>query len=204
MNNFATPFGLPDDAPELARRFAMIMAGLGALIARRFVKMPHLSGFTVLLFGRLNRAVRRLHRALTSPGKVRAPRVRGDRADGTRPARVGLPSGRGWIVRELGWEAAAYLGYLETLLAEIETQAALAAAPRAGRILRPICRMLGVFAALTPKIVPAEATPNIAPRAAAQAVLVVAVRPSRRSPHPGPLPEGEGEGLVPGRIFSGT
>ncbi|MBC7636148.1 MAG: hypothetical protein H7251_11155 [Acetobacteraceae bacterium] len=77
-------------------------------------------------------------------------------------------------------------------------------APRAGRILRPICRMLGVSATLTPKIVAADVMAKIVPVAAAQAVLVVAARPSRRSPHPGPLPEGEGEGLVPGRIFSGT
>ena len=203
MNDIATPFGLPDDAPDLARRFAMIMAGLGALIARRFVKMPHLSRFTVLLFGRLNRAVRRLHRALSSPGKVPARRVRGDRADGTRPVQVRLPSRRGWIVRELGWEAAAYLGYLEALLAEIETQVVLAGAPRAGRVLRPICRMLGVSAAVTPKIIPAEATPHIAPRAVA---TEVAVRKHpwafRRSPHPGP--EGEGERTVPDGIFSGT
>lgn len=201
MNNFATPFGLPDDAPDLARRFAMIMAGLGALIARRFVKMPHLSRFTVLLFGRLNRAVRRLHRALSSPGKVPARRVRGDRADRTRPVQVRLPPGRGWIVRELGWEAAAYLGYLEALLAEIETQVVLAGAPRAGRVLRPICRMLGVSAAVTPKIVRAEVTPHIALRS-----TEVAVRKHpwafRHSPHPGP--EGEGEGTVPGGIFCGT
>ena len=205
MNDIATPFGLPDDAPDLARRFAMIMAGLGALIARRFVKMPHLSRFTVLLFGRLNRAVRRLHRALSSPGKVPARRVRGDRADRTRPVQVRLPSRRGWIVRELGWEAAAYLGYLEALLAEIETQVVLAGAPRAGRVLRPICRMLGVSAALTPKIVPSEVTPNIAPTAAGVAVRKHP-RAERRYPYSGPFPEVDGASPLPvaGRIFSRT
>ena len=153
MNTSTEPFGLPDTAPELARRFAVIMAGLGTLIARRFLKMPHLSGFTVLLYGRLNRAVRRLHRALTRPaGKVRAARARAGRADGApaasgavaRERPVALPSGRGWIVRELGWEAAAYMLHLEVLLAEPGTQAALEAKPGLWRILRPICRMLGV------------------------------------------------------------
>jgi hypothetical protein len=146
MNAYATPFGLPDTAPEVARRFAVIMAGLGALIARRFLKMPHLTGFTLLLWGRLNRAVQRLHRALARPvGKVRAPRVPVDRDDDEMRVRpVSLPAGRGWIVRELGWEAAAYKGHLEILLADPAMLAALAATPGAARILRPICRMLGV------------------------------------------------------------
>ena len=148
MNASTTPFGLPDTAPEVARRFAVIMAGLGALIARRFLKMPHLSGFTLLLWGRLNRAVARLHRALMRPaGKARPLHTRLAQAvpaDDGRMRPKSLPSGRGWIVRELGWEAAAYKAHLEILLADPETLAALAARPGAARILRPICRMLGV------------------------------------------------------------
>jgi hypothetical protein len=154
MNSLAEPFGLPGNAPELARRFAMIMAGLGALIARRFLKMPHLSGFTVQLWGYLNRAVRRFHRALTRPAKVMAmARVRADRAGSARVRPAAWPRGRGWIVRELGWEAAAYMAQLEALLGEVATRAALAHAPGAGRILRPICRILGVAVAVTPDVV---------------------------------------------------
>ena len=150
MNLPGTPFGLPDTAPELARRFAVIMAGLGALVARRFIRMPHLVGFTLLLWGRLNRAVRRFHRALTVPAKVWVLRVRADRAAATRVRPTELPRGKGWIVRELGWEAAAYLTQLEALLAEIGTQAAVSALPGVGRVLRPICRMLGVSAVMMP------------------------------------------------------
>ena len=156
------PFGLPDAAPELARRFAWIMAGLGALIARRFLKIPHLSRFTVQLWNYLNRATRRFYRALTrKPAKVRATRVQGDRTDVERVRPVALPSGRGWIVRELGWEAAAYLGAMEVLLAEVATRAALTEKPRAGRILRPICRMLGVSAGVTPVAVRAKRAPAV-------------------------------------------
>ncbi|MBC7635350.1 MAG: hypothetical protein H7251_07090 [Acetobacteraceae bacterium] len=157
MNTSATPFGLPDTAPELARRFAVIMAGLGALIARRFLKMPHLAGFTLLLWGRLNRAVRRFYRALTlPPAPARAVRRQADRADDARARPVTLPSGRGWIVRELGWAAAAYMSQLEALLAEVATRAVLADAPGAVRILRPICRMLGVSAEVKPVIMRAK------------------------------------------------
>ena len=190
----ATPFGLPDTAPELARRFAMIMAGLAALVARRFLRMPHLSGFTVQFCSYLNRAVRRFYRALTTTAKRRAPLVR---ADGVKSGRVksalvrpvSWPSRRGWIVRELGWEAASYLGYLEALLAEVATRAALAAAPGTGRILRPICRMLGVTAAVTPRKieVPASEQPS-----------AVAIR--------APISVGVPNDIVPapGVIFSGV
>ena len=157
----ATPFGLPDTAPELARRFAMIMAGLGALVARRFLRMPHLARFTLQLWTYLNRAVRRFHHALTRPT---TPRARTNRAHVARVRPPRLPSRRGWIVRELGWEAATYLSQLEALLAELATQTALADAPAAGRIVRPICRMLGVSAEATPK--PVQATkPVTAPPA---------------------------------------
>ncbi|MBC7637128.1 MAG: hypothetical protein H7251_16175 [Acetobacteraceae bacterium] len=183
MNINPTPFGLPDAAPELARRFAMIMAGLGALVARRFLKMPHLVGFTGLLWGRLNRAVQRFYRALTVPAQAGAPRVRADRAATTRVRPEGLPRGRGWIVRELGWEAAAYLVQLENLLGEIATQHALAAAPGAGRVLRPICRMLGVPAASTPKLAPAALTPKLTSAALTQ--KVVANAPGGAAPEQG-------------------
>ena len=156
MNNATSPFTLPDGAPELAQRFAIIMAGLGALVARRFLRMPHLVGFTLLLWIRLNRAVRRFHRALTGTAKFR---TRGDRRDTVRVRGVALPSGHGWLVRELGWEAAGYMSQLEALLSEATTQAALAELPAAGRILRPICRMLGVSGAMTPKVLPVVASP---------------------------------------------
>ncbi len=186
MNTFSTPFGLPDTAPDWARRFAMIMAGLGALVARRFITMPHLTGFTLLLWGRLNRSVQRLYRALTIPTKAGAPRARVER---TRHVRLHLPSGRGWIVCELGWEAAAYLLQLEALLTEIATQTALARAPGAARIVRPICRMLGVSAALLPTSVAKVAEPM-----ARQEPALVAEEPAIRM---------EAIAPVPGRFFSG-
>ena len=177
MNMLSTPFGLPDSAPAFARRFAMIMAGLGALVARRFVAKPHLSGFTLLLWGRLNRSVRRLYRALTIPAKLRAPRARVERA---RQVQLRLPAGRGWIMRELGWEAAAYLLQLEALLAEMATQAALARAPRAARIIRPICRMLGVSASLVPQIAAkAVAVPDFAAATALIRVEAIASTPGQ-------------------------
>ena len=153
MNNLPAPFTLPETAPELAQRFARIMAGLAAVVARRFARMPHLVGLTVLLWSRLSRAVRRFHRALMQPSNKRAPRARADRAEDARPRPIALPSRRGWLVRELGWEAAAFMAQLEALLTEIENRATLARAPGAARILRPICKMLAVDKSVTPVLV---------------------------------------------------
>ncbi len=160
MNTYsATPFGLPDTAPELARRFAVIIGGLAALIARRFLKMPQLSRFTVRLWNYLSRSVRRFHRALTAttrPQTKRGRAARAARSDAGPIRPEALPAGRGWIVRELGWEAAAYLGAMEALLAEVAARTTGAGSPQAARILRPICRMLGIPAAVVLKLLPPQ------------------------------------------------
>jgi hypothetical protein len=58
-----------------------------------------------------------------------------------------VPTGRCWLVQ---WTQAAvgYRSFLETLVADPEMATLLAAAPGAGRILRPFCRALGVDAGL--------------------------------------------------------
>lgn len=131
------------------------------------MRMPHLVGLTVLLWTRITRVVRRFERLMVRPARVGAVRVRAlrvrtlrtGRGDGGRAAQVRLPSERGWLVRELGWEAAAYLGQLEALLADRAMRAVLASLPGAGRVLQPLCRMLGVpAAAIAPAVVVVAAT----------------------------------------------
>ena len=54
-----------------------------------------------------------------------------------------LPGGFGWLLR-LAPESGAYVGQIEYLLADPEMKALLAGSPQAGRLLRPLCRMLGI------------------------------------------------------------
>ena len=54
-----------------------------------------------------------------------------------------LPRGRGWLLR-LVPQAAAGASQLQHLLTEPEMAALIAASPHTGRLLRPLCRMLGV------------------------------------------------------------
>ena len=135
-----------ETAPETVLRLGLIVAGLAALIARRFLRDPKFGALVGPLWSWLNRSVQRFGRArsvavpmLPLAARARAPMVGVDRA-----ARVRFPAGRGWLVKALGWEAAGYGSQLQTLLAEPEMVALLAALPAVGRVLRPLGRMLGV------------------------------------------------------------
>jgi len=151
MFPFTTFLRWPDLAPEVVRRLAMILAGLAAVVAQRFLREPKLVGLTVPLWTWLRRSAQRFERAVARPRVVR-PVVAKD-ADsvpvvraGTARVRVRLPAGKAWLVRTLGWEAAGYGSQLAHLLGEAEMQTLLAEVPAVGRILRPLCRMLGVEA----------------------------------------------------------
>lgn len=138
----------PQDAvPELARRVGLILAALAALVAARFLRRPGLAGLIVPLWRRLTHVARRL-RAAARPGRVCRPAGAGAAVAGEDPGwrlpAVRLPTGRGWLVRELGWEAVGFGSQLAAVLAKPEMQAALAALPRLGRVLRPVCAMLGL------------------------------------------------------------
>jgi len=138
----------PQDAvPELARRVGLILAALAALVAARFLRRPGLAGLIVPLWRRLTHVARRL-RAAARPGRVCRPAVARaavvGEGPGVRLPAVRLPGGRGWLVRELGWEAVGFGSQLAAVLAEPEMQAALAALPRLGRVLQPVCAMLGL------------------------------------------------------------
>ena len=77
-----------------------------------------------------------------------------------------LPGGFAWVVRRMP-HAAVYGSQLRHWLRDPEVLALLAATPRAGRVLRPLCRMLGI-----------KRTPDMP---AALADLLWPPRPTRRS-----------------------
>jgi len=131
--------------PELARRMGLILGALAAVVARRFLREPALAGLIVTLWHRLNRVARRFEQAVLRPRpqRVRAKRVVVADAPVVAP-RPRVPGGRMWLVKVLGWEAVGHGSQLSALLAEPEMRAVLEAVPAVGRILRPVCRMLGI------------------------------------------------------------
>ena len=130
--------------------FSLLLTRLQAAIAARAARERALTVLLVALWGRsarmgarLERLVR-LWRAGTLPA-TRAGRdvVARDRVS-VRSARISFPTAPGWLLRRLGYEVAAYGSQLQHLLTEDECVAFLAAVPQAGRILRPLLRMLTV------------------------------------------------------------
>jgi hypothetical protein len=161
-------------APDLARRIGLIVAGLAALVAHRFLREPRLASLIVPLWTRLTRSARRFDRLMASIAANRAPKPRPTRLHRPKPdtARATpLPAGHGWLIRALPHEAAVYAAQLEALLAEPATADLLAASPAAARILRPLGRMLGLTTFAPKRNAPKKrrpqaASPTAAPRRA--------------------------------------
>ncbi len=129
---------------SFAESFALIMGNLGRVVARRG-GAPVWEPFVALIYGRLSRLAVRFARLAARVQAGVLPRAAGVRADSERirPVAVRLPRGFGWLIRMMP-EAAVYGSQLRHLLSEPGMVALLAAAPQAGRLLRPLCRMLGV------------------------------------------------------------
>ncbi|MCC6720454.1 MAG: hypothetical protein IT555_21485 [Acetobacteraceae bacterium] len=134
----------------LAGRLAMIVEAMREPIAQRAIRDRVLTVLLGLVYWRLVRMVTRLDRlilrwqsaALRPPGPSRAGQPRPAPAPAA-PPKPRLPRGRAWLIR-LVQPTAQFAGQVEHLLADPETARLLAAAPQAGRIFRPFCRMLGI------------------------------------------------------------
>ena len=142
---------------SLADRFGSLSRALKESVAKHIAKDRNSGPWIVEVCTRVSRLTARLLRLLAQleAGTLPPPRKRPKRAPTpkleakpeadppARPARPKLSRAFGWLGRTV-WEARISGSQLRTLLAEPEVQELLAATPQAGRILRPLCQMLGV------------------------------------------------------------
>jgi hypothetical protein len=127
--------------------FTILLTRLRAAIAVVAARERTLTVLLVAVWGRIGRISTRLERliALWRAGTLPKPRRWLGRVPGTpvsKPVSV-LPRTPAWLLVAVR-EAAPFGAGLETLLSEAECAAFLAAVPQARRLLRPLCRMLGV------------------------------------------------------------
>ena len=195
----------PPSSP--AERFAGVIDLLCRAVAARGGRDGLAGPLVVLIWSRLRRMAGRFARlaartgagvppaasrrpATPRPARPPPPRLPPPRLPPPRLPPPRLPRGFAWLVRLVPATASGG-SQLQYLLAEPEMAALLAAAPQAGRILRPLCRMLGVRpppALLKPRPparAPAAApscptAPNRTPPAASSP----ATPPRRRRPAP--------------------
>jgi hypothetical protein len=126
--------------------FSFILTGLQAAIAVVSARERHLTVLLVAVWGRIGRMRVRLERLirLWRAGMLPTPRARraGVARGGVRAPSL-VPTAPAWLVAAVR-EAAGCGAQLEQMLTQDECVEFLAAVPQAGRILRPLCRMLGV------------------------------------------------------------
>ncbi len=138
-------------------RFSLSIDGLLGVVAAAIVGGRMNAAMILLVWTRIKRIEMRV---LALVASIRAGRYRGGwvvegraaRAQaGPRaapPASLELPRSFAWLIVLVPYKAAGFASQLRYLLADPEMVALLAAAPRLGRILRPLCRMLGIEAEL--------------------------------------------------------
>ncbi len=135
----------PPAAPTLPDRFARVIDGLCRAVAARGPGMGLAVPLMLLLWARLRRTALRFARLAEKvrTGTLPPPRRRLRSPRPVEPTRLRLPRGFGWLERRLP-QAASAASQLQHLLADPAMAELLAAAPQAGRLLRPLCQMLGV------------------------------------------------------------
>lgn len=128
----------------IAETFALILAGLRDVAAAYAGRHRNAAPIVLLLWPYLHRVAARFARLVArwKAGKLAPPKPRAHIAAVYRPRKPGLPRGFAWVLR-LVPDAAPVRTQIEAWLAHPDMAALLAAAPQAGRILRPLCRMLG-------------------------------------------------------------
>jgi hypothetical protein len=133
---------VPPTAPGVAQTVGLIIGGLSRAVAAGSARNRAAGPLLILIYGRLQRM---LARFASLAERVRAGTLRPRRHRVARPRpqrkRDRLPQKFGWLVG-LVPEAACFGSQLHHLLSDPAMTALLKAAPQAGRILRPLCRML--------------------------------------------------------------
>jgi hypothetical protein len=154
----------PTAPPGLAKAFGLIIEGLCRAAAVRMAADPSVRPPLLLVHAWLGRLVQRFAAlvARAESGTLRPPRRRASPPRGALPPgevpppdgspskdprrepQQKLPRSFAWLIRMLPYEAACFGSQLQHQFSRPEMVALLEAAPQAGRILRPLCRMLAI------------------------------------------------------------
>ncbi len=135
--------------PTLPTLFALILTGLRAAIAPIAARDRARTAILAHLWVRLGHLATRFERlyAQWRAGTLPTPRPPLPRpitpTKTATPERIRLPSAPAWLIRTTR-ETAPAASQLQHFLATADLAEFLAACPQAARLLRPLCRMLGI------------------------------------------------------------
>lgn len=125
--------------------FAIILTDLKTALAARAGRDRSLAALVLVVWGRLSRMAQRFERLVVRWRAGTLPKARASRAgqDYKKSDRPRLPAGPAWLVDYVP-DVAVFGLQLEHFLSGEECARFLAEVPQAGRIVRPLLRMLGV------------------------------------------------------------
>jgi hypothetical protein len=167
---------------DLSWRLGRIMYSLREIIGTHAGRHPASVAVITLLWSYLHRVEKRfaaLARRVEAGGAAGAPARTSAASLAPRlpqfgppcPRRPGLPTKFCWLILLVPYHAACIAGQVRHLLMDPEMAALFAAAPQAGRIFRPLCRMLGI--APERGLPPGLFRPPVPRRSPAQALAVL-------------------------------
>ena len=136
---------------SVTERFSLSIDGLRRAVAARIAGGAMQAAMIMMVWSRLRRIETRVLALIAAirAGRVRTQRVGVERR-AVRPSVPRLPSvshlprGFAWLLPMVPYEAAGFASQLRHVLSDPEMVGLLAASPRLGEILRPLCRMLGL------------------------------------------------------------
>ena len=121
------------------------MASLRAAVANHSARERTRMPILVLAYYRIGRAAQRFQFLFARWQANTLPTPRPSRAGKPRKscAKPGFPTGRAWLAANRH-DVCGFASQLQHLFSHPDLPAFLVAAPQAGRILRPLCHMLGI------------------------------------------------------------
>ena len=171
----------------LATLFSAILTGMRAALAPHVDRDRTRTPILILAMNRINRAAQRFQALFTrwQSNTLPTPRpARAARASEPRPKPY-FPTGRAWLAGATDHHVRGRASQLQHLLAHPDMAEFLAAAPQAGRILRPLCHMLGVTMPAILQLPPEARRPKPARPKPAPLPPLLPLYPQRR---PRPMP----------------
>ena len=147
-----TPTPLPPPLQALLSTFTAAFTGilfnLNLKLAFRTHPDPRVAALLVPVLHYISRARLRLARliALLAAGTLPQPGPSRPGRPARNPPSFRLPTARAWLRHAFPFEVGGFASQFAHQLRQPEIAELLAATPQAGRILRPLCRLLGIQA----------------------------------------------------------
>ncbi|MCC6718081.1 MAG: hypothetical protein IT555_09360 [Acetobacteraceae bacterium] len=144
--------------PNLVTLFCAILADLRAAIGTHLGRDRTYEAWLALAWQRIGRMSQRFQRLYHRWQAGTLPKPRPSRAGQSRPERPKppyFPRHHAWLAAKTDHNVRSLASQLTHLLARPDLDDFLKAAPQAGRILRPLCHMLGIEPP-APAILPAK------------------------------------------------